>query len=64
MEGILVFLAMLAISERDFFDTAVEQQKQGYRWEKIECRTPNDDLPSLVMTTGTGKRLVCHKLQK
>jgi len=64
MEGILVFLALFAIGERDFLDTAIEQQKQGYRWEKIQCRAPNDDLPSLIMITGTGKRLVCHKLMK
>ena len=63
--GFMVFLSVFAIGERDFFNTATEQQKQGYTWERLEeCRAPDQTLESLVMETGTGKKLVCFKLVK
>ena len=65
MEGLLLFFTLFSISERDFFDTAVAQQEQGYQWEQLaECRAPDPTAKSLVMTTGTGTKLVCFKLVK
>lgn len=65
MEGILVFLTLFSIAERDFFDTAVAQQEQGYHWEQLaECQAPDPTAKSLVMTTGTGEQLICWKLVK
>lgn len=65
MEIAFVFLTLFSITERDFFDTAVAQQEQGYKWEQLsECRAPDPNAKSLVMTTGTGKELVCFKLVK
>ena len=65
MEGILVFLALFATTNSEFFDTAVKQQQQGYEWTQLEeCRAPNKLVPTIDMITGTGRRLVCYKLIK
>ena len=65
LEAGFVFLTLLSINERDFFDTATAQQKQGYKWgELVECRAPDPNAKSIVITTGTGKELVCFKLEK
>ena len=63
----LTFLALLSVSEREFFDTAVAQQKEGYAWlpAKIDCNEPDYvNAKQLVMTLPTGKELVCFKLKK
>ena len=60
LEGIFVFLTMLSINEREFFDTATNEQAQGYKWTELaKCQAPNLNTKSIVMTTGTGKELVC-----
>jgi len=65
LEAGFVFLTLLSINERDFFDTATAQQQQGYKWGKlVECRAPDQNAKSIVITTGTGKELVCFKLEK
>ena len=35
LEGIFVFLTMLSINEREFFDTATAEQAQGYKWTEL-----------------------------
>ena len=65
LEAGFVFLTLLSINERDFFDTAVAQQEQSYKWgQLVECRAPDPNAKSIVITTGTGKELVCFKLEK
>ena len=65
LEAGFVFLALLSINERDFFDTAVAQQKQGYSWEElVKCQAPDPNAKSIALITGTGKELVCFKLEK
>ena len=61
----LTFLTLFSITERDFFDTAVAQQQEGYSWMQIECTEPDyENSKQIVFTTGTGKELVCFKLKQ
>lgn len=63
----LTFLALFSVAEREFFDTAVAQQKEGYAWlpAEIDCVEPDyENAKQIVMTTPTGKELVCFKLKK
>lgn len=60
----IVLLTLVGITETEFFETAVAQQKEGYSWEDIDCRTPEEGIPSLRITTPTGKQYVCFKLEK
>jgi len=64
MIGVLIFTAALAISEADFFKTATDQQKQGCSWTDIDCRAPDPNAKSIVMTTPIGNEYVCFKLKK
>jgi len=65
LEAGFVFLTLLSINERDFFDTATAQQEQGYKWTELaKCQAPDPNAKSIVLTTGTGKELVCFKLEK
>ena len=65
LEGFFVFLTMLSINERDFFNTATAQQEQGYKWTELaKCQAPDPNAKSIKITTGTGKELVCFKLVK
>lgn len=59
---VLTFMTLFSIVEREFFDQAVTEQKMGFEWEQIECKTPDPDSKSIVFTTGTGKEFVCFKL--
>jgi len=62
---LLLFLGFFAWNEADFFKTKVKHEANGYTyWERLEpCRAPSEDqnVKSLVMTTPTGKKLVCFK---
>jgi len=60
----LVFLTLVGIVEAEFFQTAAAQQKEGYNWKDIDCRTPEEGIPSLRITTPTGNQYVCFKLEK
>jgi len=65
MEGILVFLALFAIGERDFFEQKVKMEQEGYTyWTKIECRKPDPNAEALVITTPIGNEYVCYKQTK
>lgn len=64
MEGIFVVVALWAWSNADFIKTKNEQIAQGYEWQEIECRIPDDSLPHVEIQTPSGKRLVCWKLTK
>lgn len=59
MEAAIVFLMLWSWDNIDFLNTRDAQVAQGYVWEKIECRKPNEDLPHF-----TWKGEVCHKLVK
>lgn len=60
----IVLLSLVGITEADFFQTAVSQQKQGYSWTDIDCRAPDPNAKSIVMTTPIGNEYVCFKLKK
>ena len=64
MEVLILFLGLFAWSEGEFIRTVAEQQKLGYRWEEIECRSPNDNLPNISIETPVGNKYVCYKLEK
>ena len=53
-------------NERDLLIQLQSQQEQGYKWGKlVECRGFRSQMQkSIVITTGTGKELVCFKLEK
>ena len=62
LEGIFVFPTMLSINEREFFDTATaNKQAQGYKWTELVKMSQSIHSSHLVMTTGTGKELVCSR---
>ena len=48
----------------EFVETANNQRDEGFRWQQVECRDRNPDLPAIVITTPTGREIVCHKLEK
>ena len=62
--GLLALLSVFSISNKEYFDTMNQQMKEGYRWEKIECRAPDESLPHLAMETPIGNKYVCNKLVK
>lgn len=62
MEGLILFLGLFTWSNSDYFETVAVQQADGYRWEQIECRAPEADLPSLTINTPIGNSYVCYKL--
>ena len=62
--GILVFLTVFSINEREFLDTATAQQNQGFSWGQIECRAPDESLPHIAIETPIGNKYVCFKLEK
>lgn len=64
MEGVILFLAMFAWGNNEFFETATQQQKDGYRWTQLEnCVTP-EDVPGIHIETPIGNKFICYKLQK
>jgi len=60
----IIFLGLFATQNKEFIDTAVEQSKDGYTWQQIQCRQVNPELPAITIDTPTGKKLVCNKLTK
>ena len=62
--GALALLSLFSMSNREYFDTMNEQLKDGYRWEQIECRAPDESLPHLAIETPVGNKYVCNKLVK
>tara|TARA_Y200000002_G_scaffold378288_1_gene385361 strand:+ start:783 stop:980 length:198 start_codon:yes stop_codon:yes gene_type:complete len=48
----------------EFVKTTELQREEGFRWHQIKCRDRNPDLPAIVITTATGREIVCHKLYK
>ena len=64
MEGLILFLGLFTWANSDFFETAAAQQAEGYRWEQIECRQAQPELPSLTIDTPVGNSYVCYKLVK
>ena len=65
MIGILTFLALLGITEREFFDEKIKWEKLGYGyWDQIECRAPDPNAKSLPIITPIGNEYVCFKQTK
>tara|TARA_B100002019_G_scaffold107899_1_gene92715 strand:- start:2318 stop:2524 length:207 start_codon:yes stop_codon:yes gene_type:complete len=63
--GALALISLISINEREFFDTAVEQQQEDFKWMQLEkCRAPTLGIPSLPIETPIGNQFVCFKLEK
>ena len=66
IEGIL-FLALVAWQNADFFNAKTEHEANGYRyWERIECRAPSTEegVYSMPIETPIGNKYVCYKQVK
>ena len=65
MTAIFALMALLGISEREFFDEKIKWEKLGYNfWEQIECRAPDPNAKSLPIITPIGNEYVCYKQTK
>ena len=65
LEAGFVLPTLLSINERDFFDTARSNKSRAINGDNLlnaGVQIPN--AKSIVITTGTGKELVCFKLEK
>jgi len=62
--GIIFLTSLIAIDNKEYFDTVKKQLKEGYHWEEIDCRTPDETLPHIAIETPIGNKYVCHKLVK
>jgi hypothetical protein len=61
---VLAFVSALWFAgNAEFVKTTEAQREEGFRWHQIECRDRNPDLPAIVISTPTGREIVCHKLQ-
>ena len=60
----VVVLALWSMVNREYIDTMNLQLPQGYKWEQIECRAPNESLPYIAIESPIGNKYVCHKLKK
>ena len=60
----ILFLALWSYDNQQFLDTMNEQLAQGFKWEQIECRAPNETLPHIAIETPIGNKYVCNKLVK
>jgi len=62
LEGTLVFLTLFSWVEREFLDEKLKWNAQGYNyWDQIECRSPDPNAKSIVITTPIGNKYVCFK---
>lgn len=61
---LLAFTTLFAVDNAEFIATSNQQLSEGYNWQKIECRAPNEDLPNIKITTPIGNDYVCWKLKK
>jgi len=62
--GLALFAALWSYDNREFIDTMNEQLAEGYSWNSIECRAPNEDLPYIAIESPNGNKYVCNKLTK
>ena len=62
LEGTLLFMWLFSIAEREFLDEKLKWNAQGYNyWDQIECRAPDPNAKSIVITTPIGNEYVCFK---
>ena len=61
--AVAVVTALWSADNAQFIKTMNEQIAEGLRWNQIECRDRNPELPAIVITTPTGRELVCNKLK-
>tara|TARA_Y100000114_G_scaffold150948_1_gene167017 strand:- start:57 stop:251 length:195 start_codon:yes stop_codon:yes gene_type:complete len=61
--AIAVITALWSIDNAEFIDTMNKQIAEGFRWNAIECRHVNPDLPAITIKAPTGNEFVCHKLK-
>ena len=60
----ILFLALWSYDNQQFLDTMNKQLAQGFKWEQIECRAPNENLPHIAIETPIGNKYVRNKLVK
>ena len=62
MTGVIAFLALFGWAEREFLDEKLKWNEKGYNyWAQIECRAPDPNAKSIVITTPIGNEYVCFK---
>jgi hypothetical protein len=59
-----VLVALFGFENKEFIDTASKQLKEGYSWNKIECREAIPGLPAITINYPDGTKYVCGKLKK
>ena len=65
MTGLFLVLALglWANENTEFLDTVQAQRADGYVWNTIECRAPDESVPYLAIETPLGNKYVCNKLE-
>ena len=62
LEGLFVVAWLFAITEREFLNEKLKWNALGYDyWHQIECRAPDPNAESIVITTPIGNEYVCFK---
>ena len=62
LEGTIVFMWLFSMAEREFLEEKLKWNAKGYNyWDQIECRAPDPNAKSIVITTPIGNKYVCFK---
>ena len=52
------------IANKEFVVTASKQVDDGYKWHKVECRKPDENIPHFKIKSPNGREYICLKLKK
>ena len=63
MVYLTLFAALWSYDNAEYIATMNKQLAEGYSWNSIECRTPNEELPYIAIETPLGNKYVCNKLK-
>ncbi len=59
---LIAVAALWSTANADFIKSSNEQLANGYTWQKISCRAPDESLPNIHITTPINNKYVCFKL--
>tara|TARA_B100000965_G_C19021240_1_gene511080 strand:- start:229 stop:420 length:192 start_codon:yes stop_codon:yes gene_type:complete len=63
MFAVALVAALWSWDNQEFIKTSNAQLAEGLSWNKIECRTPIEGLPNIVIKGPNGKEYVCWKMK-
>lgn len=60
----VIMVAGFFQANADFFNTARQQQDEGYSWSEANCIAHTKGLPALTIDSPNGNQWICYKLTK